>query len=927
MSKTTKLFLALLVTSNFVVFSQEISSGATTVTETFGTSTGANATQLNLADDWTTTGNSSEVYKWNQTIINNNANNDYSRITIKARYRWHQWETPIKGVAGDIITLKMKFRTNANHTGYLTGEDGDLFTFGLKSVLDSSDTTAPISGTAPGWETRNGETTVINIANADGAGPKMLNVRYKNYDNANAAFDTNVWKDVTMKYFIGTTMAKSKIFVKLDNDTASSGWLNYPWKSQLLYDAITNTADPTIGAFMICGSGASLGSSGAADHLWIDSYDFTTTNDTGQVFISGGYAADDSWNTGSAPTSNDRVFIMNTNPNLNNASGNFDADYMYVSPGSKLTLTKVGSFVVPTVDIDGQINVVGANFNEGTIKIGTGVNNSYNSKITLDDTADLLNVANAGYLLNQSTYYLRYKDGGPKWTTYNGTNWNTVDTSFPSAGTDYSSKNLFLATNNTEDDALDGTFTFKNISIIVGKKLRINANAKITVTNLNNYGEPIDAFNNSSLIVNGTATGDLKYWKYLGTTNWYLMSSPVVGEIYNDAYVTANGIDSGAGSNRGIATYATSINSWTYMQIGAADATFNSGTGYGIKRSASGNITFEGTIKTDAKSVSLVTSGQRFRLIGNPYSSSISSKDILERSSSALDTETIWIWDQSANSGAGDYLTKVAGVDFKIAPSQGFFVQADTDGGDVLMESTDRVHASGTFRRTVVRPEIYLNLSDGSTSRKAEIYYIEGTTTGFDNGYDGPMFGGVANEFAIYSHSVSNGSGRDLAVQSLPTNNYENMVIPVGINAESGTITIDASTNNFPEGVNIYLEDKEDDTFTLLNANTNFSTTIEDSLSGIGRFYLHTTSESLSADDLKLDISIYNSISNNLRIVGVQNGTANLQLYNLLGKEVLKTSFEGSGINYVKLNNMPIGIYIVKLTTENSTLNKKIIIQ
>ena len=118
------------------------------------------------------------------------------------------------------------------------------------------------------------------------------------------------------------------------------------------------------------------------------------------------------------------------------------------------------------------------------------------------------------------------------------------------------------------------------------------------------------------------------------------------------------------------------------------------------------------TIKTDNKSVILVTTGQRFRLIGNPYSSSISSKDILERSTVALDTETIWIWDQSANSGAGAYLTKVASADFKIAPSQGFFVQAHAYGGNVLIEPTDRVHASGTFRRTVVRPEIYLNLSD-----------------------------------------------------------------------------------------------------------------------------------------------------------------------------------------------------------------------
>jgi len=50
-------------------------------------------------------------------------------------------------------------------------------------------------------------------------------------------------------------------------------------------------------------------------------------------------------------------------------------------------------------------------------------------------------------------------------------------------------------------------------------------------------------------------------------------------------------------------------------------------------------------------------------------------------------------------------------------------------------------------------------------------------------------------------------------------------------------------------------------------------------------------------------------------------------LYNILGKEMLKTSFEGSGVNDIKVNAIPVGIYIVKLTTENGTLNRKIIIQ
>jgi hypothetical protein len=202
-------------------------------------------------------------------------------------------------------------------------------------------------------------------------------------------------------------------------------------------------------------------------------------------------------------------------------------------------------------------------------------------------------------------------------------------------------------------------------------------------------------------------------------------------------------------------------------------------------------------------------------------------------------------------------------------------------------------------------------------------------TTGFDVGYEGELFDGVSNSLAIYTELIANSEGGKYQVQSLPNNDFENMIIPVGINAESATtITIDASKKNFPSEINIYLEDKHDNTFTLLDADANFSTTLENSLSGIGRFYLHTTSEALSADQLTLNnnISIYKSSNDKLRIVGVLNGTTNLQMFDVLGKVLLKTSFEGNGINDIKLNYTPAGIYIVKLITENGVINKKILI-
>ena len=73
------------------------------------------------------------------------------------------------------------------------------------------------------------------------------------------------------------------------------------------------------------------------------------------------------------------------------------------------------------------------------------------------------------------------------------------------------------------------------------------------------------------------------------------MSSPVVGETYDDAYVTANSIASGTVDNRGIALYTPSDDSWDYMQSGET-ATFTAGNGYSVKRSATGDISFTGTL-------------------------------------------------------------------------------------------------------------------------------------------------------------------------------------------------------------------------------------------------------------------------------------------------------------------------------------------
>ena len=524
------------------------------------------------------------------------------------------------------------------------------------------------------------------------------------------------------------------------------------------------------------------------------------------------------------------------------------------------------------------------------------------------------------------------------------------DTLFPNTFYNTSGDNQWGTATNWESGNVPTSYTDVNIlngqsiqagvsttalanSIVVnnGGSLTIDQTSSVTVSDDFTNNGTVSLNSGGSLIVNGNSLGDITYNRSLATTNWYLVSSPVLGETYDDAYVTANGIASGTQNtnSRGIGPYVTTDDSWDYMLAGET-ATFSAGTGYSFKRSSTGDVSFTGTLNVDNSGVDVALSsdGNRFNLLGNPYTSHIASATFLANEGAVSETQTLWVWDQGSGSGA--YEVKTLADAMVIAPAQGFFVKANAAGGTFNFAESNQTSSGGSFQRSDTRPEIYLTISDQTDAREAKIYYIEDMTTGFDVGYEGELFNGVSNPLAIYTHLVADSEGKNYQVQSLPPNNYENMIVPLGINAEAGTaITINASTNNFPSEINIYLEDKQDNSFTLLEADSNFSFTPENNLDGIGRFYLHTTSGALSSDDFAINnnISMYTSSNDNIRIVGIQNGNATVQLYTILGKEILKNSFTGSGINDIKVNDIPRGIYIVKLTTENGTLNRKIIIQ
>ena len=457
------------------------------------------------------------------------------------------------------------------------------------------------------------------------------------------------------------------------------------------------------------------------------------------------------------------------------------------------------------------------------------------------------------------------------------------------------------------------------------------ASSIVNVSNINmNSG--------SSLIAESSLSGTITYNRNIptGGTNppdFYLISSPVAGQDI-DVFAATEELAVGTALNRGIGNYSNTTASWSYYQAGSnGTGNFPQGEGRALALDASGDIAFRGTMPTTDIGVSITSNVNGYNLIGNPYPSYVAAnnsangtKNLLLANQNSLTEQTLWFWNETT--GSYDQINH-ASTARNIKPTEGFFIKAN-GAGTFSVTETMQSHGADTFQRTISRPEILLTLSDGEITRTADIFYIDGTTTGFDNGYDSSIFGSGDNSFAVYTRTVLGDSDNDLGIQSLPVDNYDNTIIPVGINAVSGTkINISVSSSLIPDGINIYLEDTLEETFTLMNDDALFSNELLTDHSGIGRFYLRTSAANLVNDnpyDVN-SIKIFSTSRNNIRILNLPGGKNNIQMYDMLGKIILNTNIDGGVVKNINLPNLTTGVYIVKLMTPEGSMDQKVIIK
>lgn len=474
----------------------------------------------------------------------------------------------------------------------------------------------------------------------------------------------------------------------------------------------------------------------------------------------------------------------------------------------------------------------------------------------------------------------------------------------------------------------------ENGAVILDGSFSANGNTLITST----------ASTSGTLLIKGTSNGTITYERGGLTANtWSMVTAPVSGQSIKEfAENASNNIRTNTSvtpTRYAIGYYDDSQpagSKWTYYtttDLATNSLTFEKGSSYIISRATDGTVTFTGTLET-ANITKNVTSSE-WNALGNPYTAYLpinenGGTNFIQDNLAKFDPSyvSVYIWDTSQNKYVAHSLVNDAKF---LAPGQGFFVRTTTGVSDFSFNEAHRTTqpvSGGIFNRTATpqqTPTIELIANAENIQVKAVIKYTQNATKGLDVGYDIGNFAGAS--FDVFTHLLDN-SDKEFTIQSLPISEYENMVIPVGLIAAAGkTVKFSVTTTNIPSDTFVYLEDKVAGTFTKLGGDNTYTISANEKIEGVRRFYLHTTSQTLSNDD-SIDnianIRIYKSSTKEVTVAGVQTN-AIVKVYSILGEELIHQELQ-STTNTINLPALATGIYILKLNTETSTITKKIIL-
>lgn len=522
----------------------------------------------------------------------------------------------------------------------------------------------------------------------------------------------------------------------------------------------------------------------------------------------------------------------------------------------------------------------------------------------------------------------------------------------------------------------DYDYTGETIELVPGGTLLIGFDGTLTVDKLINNGLLTFQSNSSGfsgLIANSIeGNGSAQYHRHVnqagsGTTgNNDLISTPLEGQTFgefaanNDNLLTHPTIPSLKGfgpfdkTTAKYQNYDTVINANTPLTPGVG---YRTGSKIDVGSLTGGAFIFTGTVNTGNINVPIVNTTNddfgRWNLIGNPYPSYINMRQLILQNINEFDEsmnyDGIYAYNGNPNSSGLNAdkweILNLSTAQEYIAPGQGFYVSSKTGGGTFSFTPDLRAPGYGDdfiqsrASEPIQNSGLRLTLTNSTKTTHTEIYFNTESTLDNDRGRDSGQIGDPP--FSIFSKLVVDSANRNtaLGIQSLPYSILETEVsVPIGIKAIQGeqiTISIinTAPPLPLPATVEVYLDDMETNTSTLLNTSTlphnhHYIFTPSTNLTGqMGRFFLRFTNKPLSITTPDFDaLHVYSPLNTGTLIVkGRVNEVSSLEIFDLNGRLLETFSVQPhQAENRFEVSKLATGIYIVKLKNKTQSKVKKI---
>lgn len=517
---------------------------------------------------------------------------------------------------------------------------------------------------------------------------------------------------------------------------------------------------------------------------------------------------------------------------------------------------------------------------------------------------------------------------------------------------------------NVSPPLITGVKTIEDLTISSGASLTVPVGATLNVSGDVTMYSDSNSF--ASLIVNGTITitGTAKYHRFTNSqsNDNDLIAPPLSGQSWSSFLTSDTNYNESLIFNNGVQPMTTYL--FGPFEKGSTDdyllyddnssEVLVSGKGY---RSATntGNgdtLIFTGTIVTGSVTSTIENEMtgvySEWNLIGNPYPAYIEIDAFLNHVGSVsgvtnlslLNAQTAAVYGYNANTAGSENnwtIANLASSTTVIAPGQGFFVSSNLPIAD--LEFTPDMQVAGNADDFILGRSseqinfVELRMESAANSYETSVYFHDNGSDGLDVGYDAAVFGMNVPDFLLYTQLVQDNEGLPFAIQTLNSNDVNNAIISLGVNAYQGQqVTFSITDMTLPTSVNVYLEDVVANTITLLN-DTDYILTPSTALSGTGRFFLRFTSDDaplLSNTEYDInDLQIYTITSARTLFIKGQLATATtVSLYDIHGRMVTSSVLDASSnVNQLNVSNLNSGVYVVKLSNATQQKTQKVILK